>query len=558
MALRPAALLKRSLIFVHRWLGVALAALFAMWFVSGIVMMYWGFPGITAEDRLSRALTLEPGQIKLTPEDAYVALGREQPAASVRLTSFDGRPVYQFGGGGGGRGGGGGGRGGGGASMVFADDGSVRGAADGALVDRAAASWAGLPIEDATKESVEEVDQWTVAGQLRNLRPMFKYTFSDGQQVYVNGNTADVVQYTTSASRFWAYLGAIPHWLYFTPLRQHQQQWFSFVVYSSLIGTIAALMGVVIAVWMYSPRKRYRYAGAATSIPYRSWKRWHTILGLFFGVLVTTWTFSGLLSMGPFPIIDKITALTVPSDPPPPNAGGAGAAANAGGGAGRGRGGGRGPNIAGALRGGGRFELGSYAARTPAQALALVPQFDVKELEYSSFAGQPVYMATNAGGETRIIPMTGQPQESFGTQQVLEIVERAAGKNLAEIKVIDQYDAYYLDRRREAPLPVVYARLNDAASTRFYVDPKTARVVGNYSSRGWINRWLYHGLHSLDFPWLYNYRPLWDIVVITLMLGGTAVCVTSLVLAWQVLVRKVMGFVKPLATRPTDDLAVES
>ena len=54
---------------------------------------------------------------------------------------------------------------------------------------------------------------------------------------------------------------------------------------------------------------------------------------------------------------------------------------------------------------------------------------------------------------------------------------------------------------------------------------------------------MYHALHSLDFPWLYNYRPLWDIVVITFMLGGTALCVTSLVLAWRVLGRT-------LATRP--------
>ena len=92
---------------------------------------------------------------------------------------------------------------------------------------------------------------------------------------------------------------------------------------------------------------------------------------------------------------------------------------------------------------------------------------------------------------------------------------------------------YYLDRRGERPLPVIYARMNDAVNTRYYIDPKTARVVGNYSDRGWINRWLYHGLHSLDFPWLYKYRPLWDIVVILLMLGGTALCVTSIVMTWR-------------------------
>ena len=45
--------------------------------------------------------------------------------------------------------------------------------------------------------------------------------------------------------------------------------------------------------------------------------------------------------------------------------------------------------------------------------------------------------------------------------------------------------------------------------------------------------WLYHGLHSLDFPLLYKYRPLWDIVVLFLMAGGGALCVTSVRIDWK-------------------------
>ena len=76
-----------------------------------------------------------------------------------------------------------------------------------------------------------------------------------------------------------------------------------------------------------------------------------------------------------------------------------------------------------------------------------------------------------------------------------------------------------------------------------------------------MSRWLYHGLHSLDFPWLYNYRPLWDIVVITFMVGGTALCVTSLILAWRVLGRKLAGLsarTTPRNAVPSDDLALET
>ncbi len=532
---RPAALVKRSLIFVHRWVGVGLSVVFLLWFASGIVMMYWTFPSVTVEDRLERLPTLQPAQIHLSPAAAAATLGESRPPGQVRLTSFDGRPAYRFGGGRGGW------------LMVYADDGTLADVVDDPLVDRAAAAWARRPSREAKKETIEEVDQWTVASNLRNLRPLYKYSFPDGQHVYVNGNTAEVVQYTTTSSRFWAYLGAIPHWMYFTPLRKHQPQWFSFVVWSSLIGTVTALLGVVIALWMLSPKRKYRYAGAPTSVPYSGWKRWHTIIGLFFGVVTMTWAFSGLLSMGPFPIVDKLTALTVPFAP----------AAEDGRGA-RGAGRGRGPNLAAALRGRGTTAVSAYEEKDPRAALASVRDFAVKELELTSFAGEPVYLATSGNGDTRIVPVRGPPTSSFDRNKVLGIVRSAAGRQLADLRVMDQYDAYYRDRRRKAPLPVVYAALNDPVRTRYYIDPKTARVVATYSTRNWVNRWLYNGLHSLDFPWLYNHRPLWDIVVITLMLGGTALCVTSLVLTWRVLARKAAAIVRARFCSPNEDLAIET
>jgi hypothetical protein len=521
--LHPATLLKRSLIFIHRWLGVALSILFMLWFCSGIVMMYWSFPGVTREDRLKRAPVLNPAQVKLTPEEAWAALHRETRPGGVTLTLFDGRPVYRFsvsaGGGRGRRGD----RGGADQAMVFADDGGAPEKADDAVIDRAAVAWAGQPLAAATKESLEEVDQWTVAGELRTLRPLFKYSFADGQQVYVSGRDAEVVQYTTSESRFWAYLGAIPHWLYFTPLRKNQPQWFQFVVWTSGVGTVAAILGIVIAIWVFSPSRKYSHGGAPTSIPYTGWKRWHTIIGLVFGVITATWAFSGLLSMGPFEVLDRLAGNT------------------------RGRGARQEFNVAGALRGAKPFDLAAFSGKSPQDALASIAGgFQSRELEFTMFAGEPVYMATDGTGATRIIPLNGEPRPEFDRERIMDIVRKTAGNNLEEVRVMGEYDAYYLDRRHELPLPVIYARIKDENQTdenqtRFYIDPKTGQVAGNYSSRNWVNRWLYHGLHSLDFPWLYRSRPLWDIVVITLMLGGVAVCLTSLVLAWRVLQRKVVA-----------------
>jgi hypothetical protein len=486
----PFAMLKRSIIFVHRWLGVALCVLFLLWFPSGIGMMYWTFPSVTATDRLERAPALDPAEVVLSPVDAAATLGIERPGA-VRLNSFDGRPVYRFSGGG----------------MLYADTGEEQFEVSRLMVPRVASAWTGQPASAARVESIDEVDQWTVQASLRGLRPLWKYSWPNGEQVYVSEATGEVVQYTTTASRIGAYLGPIPHWFYFTPLRKHGPEWSRLVIWSSGIGTIAAMLGIVVGLWMYSPSRRYRYDGAPSALPYHGQKRWHTVLGLVFGVATATYAFSGMLSMDPFP-----TRTGGPAD---------GAR-------------GRSVNVQQALRG--RWSLDAFEEKHPADALRQLSGLAVKELELTSFAGQPVYMATLEGGDTRIVPLQGEPQIEFPRERIVEVVSNAAEGRL-ETRLLEQYDLYYLDRNRERPLPVILAQLTDGEKTRYYIDPKTARVVGSYDSRNWVNRWLYTGLHSLNFPWLYNYRPLWDIVVITLMLGGTALCVTSLVLAWRVLGR---------------------
>jgi hypothetical protein len=260
-------------------------------------MMYWDFPGVGARDRLEHSPALNTSeiasQIHLSPAEAYAKLESRQPPSQLRLNTFDGRPVYRF-------------RTGREQRIIYADTGEEQIATSPEMMRRIAAQWIGAqwtrqPAALAEAESLEDVDQWTLEGGLRNL-PMWKYSWADGEQVYISEDSGEVVQYTTRSSRFWAYLGAIPHWLYFTPLRKHGPQWSQTVIWVSAVGTVSALLGIVIGVWMYSPAKRYRHAGAPTSIPYRGQKRWHMILGLIFGLSAATWAFSGYLSMVPFPL----------------------------------------------------------------------------------------------------------------------------------------------------------------------------------------------------------------------------------------------------------------
>src|SRR4051794_40753350 len=76
--------MRHILVFLHRWVAVALAALFLLWFLSGIVLTYWDFPSVRAEDRLERAQALDPSALHFAPAEA------------CRINIFDGRPVFRY------------------------------------------------------------------------------------------------------------------------------------------------------------------------------------------------------------------------------------------------------------------------------------------------------------------------------------------------------------------------------------------------------------------------------------------------------------------------------
>ena len=247
----PFLFLRRFAIFCHRWMGVVFCLPFTWWFVSGIFMMYWDFPAVRDADRLSHAQLLDASRIRVSPQQAYQALGFDFPSGQVHLAMFDGRPAYWFG-----------------AIpdqvIVYADDGTVQIGYPPELNLRTAAAWMrhsnkNQPANRAKVEEIREPDQWTVTGALRDLRPLFKYSWPDGQQVYVA--RGQVMQYTTRASRLGAYLGPIPHWLVFTPLRKNGELWTRIVIWLSAIGTLMAISGLVVGTLVYSPSRRYRYQG---------------------------------------------------------------------------------------------------------------------------------------------------------------------------------------------------------------------------------------------------------------------------------------------------------
>lgn len=446
-------------------------------------MMYFDYPEVKDSDRLAHAQPLDVSRIQLTPEGAWASLKTKGEPDEVRLTMFDSRPAYWF-------------RLGKARAAVYADNGRAQTQFPPDLNLRTAAAWTGQPAADATAELMTSEDQWTVGGIYYNYEPITKYSWPDGEQVYIPRATGEVVQYTTRASRLFAYLGPIPHWLYFTPLRKNPELWSRVVIWLAGLATLVALLGLFAGLSLYSPARR---------IPFTGTKRLHMILGLFFGFLACTWAFSGMLSMDPFSV--KVV--------------------------------GEDPRIPEALEGE-PFRFEAFAGKTPREGLAQLGSFvPVKELEFLSLGGKAFYLATQDARHSRVIPMTGAPAVEFDRAELVALVTKASQPvGLADARFLTEYDSHYLDRHHELPLPVLFVRMKDAQRSSFYIDPGNGRIVGSYSSGRWPERWLYHGLHSINLPWLYKHRPAWDIVVLFLMLGGTSLCMTSLIIAWRFLTRR--------------------
>src|SRR5688572_32310665 len=88
--------LKRWLYLVHRWLGVGMCVLFAMWFATGIVMMYVEYPELTEEERLATLPPLHFGGVALSVDEAIAASGLAGDIATVTLSAIGARPAYRL------------------------------------------------------------------------------------------------------------------------------------------------------------------------------------------------------------------------------------------------------------------------------------------------------------------------------------------------------------------------------------------------------------------------------------------------------------------------------
>jgi hypothetical protein len=527
-------LFRRLVILSHRYLGIALSLLVVMWFASGIVMMYaGGMPRVAPQLRLERQPELDVPKVRLTPAEAAARAGVE--SAPARLVMVDDRPAYRFAGRW--------------PATVFADTGEILEELSLAESRRLASRFAQVPEAQVQHAgTLDDIDQWTLL-QSRQL-PLHKFRVDDeaGTEVYVSPGSGEVVMATDARSRALAWAGTIPHFLYFTALRTNQPLWYRVVVWTSMAACVLTLLGLILGVTQLrrpppptlrrTSRRPFRLSAA---IPYAGWMRWHYLTGAVFGVFTLTWAFSGLMSMEPWEWTNA-TGLEVRRD----------------------------------AFTGGPVDLAAFGAMDPAAWSRIVEGRAIKEIEYLRIQDrhyysvhhtpadamvstrrerlhQPYYIyGREAPARVLVAADTLEPRrEPFTVESLMTRLQQAhPDVPVVDRELLSEYDSYYYSRQREAPLPVLRVRFADPAQTWVYIDPATNQVLAEIHRLARVERWLFNGLHSLDFAFLLNSRPLWDVVMITLLLGGLSSSGIGLLLGVRRLRRGAARKVREIASPP--------
>jgi uncharacterized iron-regulated membrane protein len=163
------------------------------------------------------------------------------------------------------------------------------------------------------------------------------------------------------------------------------------------------------------------------------------------------------------------------------------------------------------------------------------------ELEVTALAGKAYVVARGAGSEPKVLAVgsAAAPASAFADADIWAAVRAA-------------WPGIKVDAPTPIPLDDTYARLrstdgiggdgvrvvvHDDSNSDVYVNPVTGKVIEVMDTSRRAYRWLYFGLHTLDFPFLSS-NVIWKPLMLILLALGFAFCVTGVTIGWKRLMRK--------------------
>lgn len=504
---------KRVLYLTHRWVGIVLGTMVAVWFTSGIAMMYYQWPAYTESELLGQLRPFAPPATLVGFESAERAAAGQLDRLSFPPTVTGKTPVggrlmrwrdglaYQIWGEQGGQW----------IELALID--AQTGAVLSPISPSAAVAVAaervvsGAPLRGV--ELLARGDHYMENRDYRNEFPAYRVRFGDAPNtaIYVEQRGGTAFGVATRLTRLTTWLGTVPHWLYFQWLLQDREGlWKALSITLPAIAIALALTGITLGLWQLFPnRRRGRWRPTA----YRGVSKWHHLAGVVFGVLVLTWTTSG--------VFENLGTSTSARDGQS------------------------------ALTRGGPIRWDAIQV-TEAEAIErLRTQRNTVSspiaIDLLQFRGAPGYdFHLSDGHEYWVDAVSGAVRGEMTADEAREAAQQIVGASVTVdgIARLTRYDSYYYARHgRERHLPAWRVLFASASRPAVYLDAVNGTPVGYADREARVWRWARDGVHSFDYPFLNNKRPLWDAVVLPLLLGGAVSAITG---AW-LLVRRVRRMV---------------
>jgi uncharacterized iron-regulated membrane protein len=469
---------KRLLYLIHRWVGIVTCLLVAIWFVSGLVMIYVPYPSLERAERLAGLEPIAWDRVRISrPQPFLAAAGIFDPPRTLALEMQMGRPVWR--------------------AQPWSGEEIAISAETGRLLspvsrEEAARIAARFAHADVVEVVQIERDQWTVAGGYDADRPLWKVALAGagGRVLYVSSRRGAVVLDTDARERFWNWLGSVPHWLYLTALRKDAELWRQVVLWSSGLCILGAVAGFWIGLLRVRLGRRRFRRGRRT--PYAGWMRWHHVGGLVGGVFVLTFLFSGWLSVDPGGVFER-TRLDDQA----------------------------------------RWNYANPGELPPLDTSRLSwLAAGAKLAEVSWIAGRPIATVDGAAGRESYDVATLVPAWTDAATLNRAIAGLMPDARPAGAELLTAPDAYWYEAGALPDLPMLRVRFDDPAETWVHIDPRSGRIAGVIDGRGRLYRWLFALLHKWDLNLLTLNRPAWDAVLWLLSLVGLVVAVTGVRIGW--------------------------
>lgn len=482
----------RGLLKTHQWLGSIMCLLTLVWFLSGILMVFFGYPSLTERARLS---LLEPLAVHsqdhcfdssdLRNHGAEVV---QRPEGALCVYTIDGRRE---------------------AHWLRNREGYGPLTEKKALVRAQAVLRRGAGPSEAPLEYrglLDFSDQWTLSSRYNPYFPLHRVVVEDDANsiFYIAQRTGEVVLITTQRERLLAWFGAIPHWIYPAMLRRARETWRYLVIGLALVALTMSLSGLLLASGLQL--RHYRRKGTLDAPFSKRLYRLHYYLGLGSGLFTSTWLLSGAFSLNPL-------GWSPGSSPSSAQKGAfAGSPENAEG--------------------------------LPISAVIEACRRDrAPQLIRSFYLGGELFYLCMWPGKTEIVSVRDAGSRSFFTRDELhQWFENA----FPQVRVthadwlLESDDYYYPTHYRpdRARLPYLRLALDDEEDSTVYVDAQRGEIALWHTRRSRLERWLYHGLHSLDFGFLYKRPVLWYSVIFTLLGLGILSTGTGVLLGWKFFLRR--------------------